>query len=452
MNLFLLHTINCLTMILYHYNNNSATVGNATLLRYNKKSISFDELGRKGEKKLKEKGRLFILLLLSLQIILFIFFTCTDLITFYITFECSMIPLFSLIFIFGKRKERINAAYYLFFYTLIGSISFLIGIGYLIINEGTSSLIALNFMSLSPEIQIKAFLFFFLPFAVKLPMIPFHLWLPEAHVEASTEGSVLLAALLLKISGYGIIKILFKLFPIGCIYFKPLIMALGLISILLISFSIFRQLDLKKIIAYTSILHMNLALLGLFTFNIEGFYGGYSLMIVHGFVSSGLFILIGYLYNRHHTRALFYYSGLNIHLPKWSLMFFLFTLANCSFPFTGAFIPEMLIFLSLFKNSITIGYMTLIGGFLIVVSSFLTYLRLTTGISGKALASQNTGVLPGERRSANIPLSANRDITEKEFELTFGLMFFISIGFFCPKIFFNIPLIKVLSLLYCLNI
>jgi proton-translocating NADH-quinone oxidoreductase chain M len=441
----------------------------------------------------KETTLLFSILLLSLQIILYIFFTVTDLVPFYVTFEASMIPLFNIIFIFGKRQERINAAYYLFFYTLIGSLSFLIGIGYLIINEGNSSLIALNFMTIIPNLQIKLFLLFFIPFAVKLPLVPFHLWLPEAHVEASTEGSVLLAALLLKISGYGIIKVLFNLLPLGSLYFKPIILTLGLLSVLLIAFSLFRQLDIKKIIAYTSILHMNLALLGLFTFNIEGFYGAYSLMIIHGFVSSGLFILIGFLYNRFHSRALFDYSGLDIYMPKWSLLFFLFTLANCSFPFTGAFIPEILLFLSLFKNSILIGFITLLGGFLIVIVSFLTYIRITKGTVSKKinglLVLPDKPMAKGKDKSAFQPMAKGRvgaackgretsrplaigcfpspkagwektgpqresflhierDLSKGEYELLCGLILFIGLTFFFPKIFFNIPELKVLALLY----
>lgn len=397
---------------------------------------------------IKDSDNRFLGLIIVLHWILFILFTTTNLLQFYITFEGSMIPLYYLILFYGKRKKKINAAYYLFFYTFLGSLSFLIGLIYFHITYGTVSLQTLSFFT-KPLIQIILFPLFFIPLAVKLPVLPFHIWLPEAHVEASTEGSVLLAAIMLKIGSYGILKILFRLLPLGCLYFKPIVQIIGLISVILISFSLFRLLDLKKIIAYSSIIHMNLVLLAFFSFHLEGIEGGYSLMIFHGWVSSALFICIGFLYNKFHTRSLYYYSGLSSIMPKFSFLFFLLILSNCSFPFTGPFIGEMLIFLSLFKDSIFVASLTLIASFLIVISSLLTFLRICGGILNPLLFLQ--------KRKSDLGIPKNNsefqplfDLNKIEFELLLSISLFLFLSTLFPKIFLNLsilPLNFILTLL-----
>lgn len=181
-------------------------------------------------------------------------------------------------------------------------------------------------------------------------MVPFHIWLPEAHVEAPTIGSVILASLLLKLGGYGFIRFVIPMFPFGTFYFLPILQILGVVSVLYASLATIRQSDIKRIIAYSSIAHMNLIVLGIFTCTFQGLDGAIYLMIGHGIVSSGLFLCVGVLYDRYHTRLLRYYGGVGQIMPLFSIFFFLFTLANMSFPGTSNFIGEFLIFVGLFKT------------------------------------------------------------------------------------------------------
>jgi len=190
---------------------------------------------------------------------------------------------------------------------------------------------------------------FFIAFAAKIPMFPFHLWLPEAHVEAPTIGSVILASLLLKLGGYGFLRFSLTMLPNASCYFLDLVVALSIISIIYASLTTIRQTDLKRIIAYSSIAHMNLLVLGLFSFNQQGIEGAIYLMVAHGIVSSGLFFCVGILYDRYHTRQIRYYSGLVQVMPLFAVCFFLFTLANMSFPGTSNFIGELLILIGIFQ-------------------------------------------------------------------------------------------------------
>ena len=229
-------------------------------------------------------------------------------ILFYILFESVLIPMFIMIGVWGSRERKIFASYQFFIYTCFGSVLMLLGIVYLYIEFGTSSYIDLlmwcNFL---PEnVQIWLFFAFFFSFAVKVPMIPVHVWLPEAHVEAPTAGSVLLAGILLKLGGYGMIRFLVPLFPFGTFYFLPFVYVISLLGVLYTSAVTVRQVDLKKIIAYSSVGHMNFVTLGLFSLTFNGLSGSIFLMLSHGIVSSALFICIGILYDRYKTRVLFY--------------------------------------------------------------------------------------------------------------------------------------------------
>jgi len=199
----------------------------------------------------------------------------------------------------------------------------------------------------SPNEQLFLWFSFFASFSVKIPILPFHIWLPEAHVEAPTTGSVLLAGILLKLGIYGFLRFSLPLFPFASLYFLPLVYSIAILGILYSSLVTLRQIDLKKIVAYASIGHMNFVLLGLFSFSLEGLIGSMYIMLSHGFISSALFSTIGMLYDRHHSRILFYYRGLAHVMPLFAFFFFFFNLANSSFPGTSSFLGEFLILLPL---------------------------------------------------------------------------------------------------------
>lgn len=236
-------------------------------------------------------------------------------------------------------------------YTTIGSLLFLISILYLNNLFGNLNFFFLFNYNFSNNQQILLWLSFFITFATKVPMFPFHLWLPEAHVEASTPSSIILAALLLKLGYYGFIRFFINLFPFANIYFNPLIYTLCSIGILYGSFLALAQIDFKKLIAYSSIAHMNLCILSVFSKDIICICGGYVLMLGHGLVSAALFFLVGKLYERFHTRLIDYYSGLSYTMPIFSTFFFFFTISNFAFPISLNFVGELLIVLGLVHNN-----------------------------------------------------------------------------------------------------
>jgi len=259
---------------------------------------------------------------------------------------------------FGSRSRKIEAAFKFFIYTYIGSLLLFLGLTYIYYVKGSLDLLFLLSSSFSHNEQLFLWFSFFSSFSVKFPIVPFHLWLPEAHVEAPTAGSVLLAGILLKLGIYGFLRFSIPLFPFANSFFLPLVYTIAILSIFYSSFSTIRQIDLKKIIAYASIGHMNFILLGLFSLSLEGFIGSLYIMLSHGFISSALFSSIGFLYDRHHSRLLYYYRGLASLLPLFSTFFFFFNLANASFPGTSSFIGEFLILLPLFQFNPFIAILT----------------------------------------------------------------------------------------------
>lgn len=281
-------------------------------------------------------------------------FCVLDLLIFYIFFESVLIPMFLIIGIWGSRERKIRASYFFFIYTLLGSVLMLLGIIYIYDQVGSTDYETLLNVSLTVPEQKYLWLAFFASFATKVPMMPMHIWLPEAHVEAPTAGSVILAGVLLKLGTYGFIRFSLPLFPEASIYFTPLVYSMGAIAVIYTSLTAIRQTDLKRIIAYTSVAHMNLVIIGLFSFNIIGLEGAMLQSLSHGFVASALFLIIGIIYDRHHTRMVKYYGGLVHIMPIFSIIFLIFTMANIALPGTSSFVGEILILVGVYKTNTTI--------------------------------------------------------------------------------------------------
>jgi proton-translocating NADH-quinone oxidoreductase chain M len=297
--------------------------------------------------------RAFLVSLIAIEIILILVFTVNDLFLFYILYESILIPIFIIVGVWGSRLRKTRAAYFFFFYTLFGSLLILAAILYISSVYETTNFTLLThsttFIS-NPESHKFLFLAFFIAFAVKVPIIPFHIWLPETHVEAPAVGSALLAGILLKLGVFGIIKYAITLFPAASIEFSPFATSLGAIGVIYASFTAIRQTDLKRIIAYTSIAHINLNVIGIFSFTTVGLVGSIIQAISHGLVSTGLFLLIGSLYDRHGSRILIHYGGLCHVIPVFSIAFIAFSLANIGLPLTSAFVSEICLFAAIFTN------------------------------------------------------------------------------------------------------
>lgn len=321
----------------------------------------------------------FLVAFLFLETFMIAVFCMLDLVLFYVFFESVLIPMFLIIGIWGSRERKIRAAYQFFLYTLIGSLFMLLAILLIYFQVGTTDLQVLVTTEFSERRQFFLWLAFFFSFAVKVPMIPFHIWLPEAHVEAPTSGSVILAGILLKLGTYGFLRFSIPLFPEATVYFTPLIYTLSVLGIIYASFTTLRQIDLKKIIAYSSVAHMGFVTLGLFSLNAQGIEGAILLMLSHGFVASALFLCIGILYDRTHTRLIRYYGGLVQTMPLFSFFFFVFTLGNLSLPGTSSFVGEFLILLGVFQTNTFIATLAATGMILGGAYSIWLYNRVVFG-------------------------------------------------------------------------
>jgi proton-translocating NADH-quinone oxidoreductase chain M len=298
---------------------------------------------------------------------------------FYLLFESVLIPMFILVGIWGSRERKIFASTQLILYTLFGSLFILNGIIYFLLTTGSADINIITVTPLEPAIEFILWSLFFFGFCIKVPMMPFHLWLPEAHVEAPTAGSVLLAGVILKLGSYGFIRFLIYLWPFICLYFIPLIFVLATISVIFGSLITLRQIDIKKIIAYSSIVHMNFSLFGLFSFSIPGLLGGLIATLSHGFISSGLFLSVGVLYERYHSRLLKYYGGLAQLMPFFSIYFFFLTLGNISFPFTLNFLGEFLTILGLFYKNLLLAVLNIFSLILSTIYAFWLMNRILFG-------------------------------------------------------------------------
>ena len=320
----------------------------------------------------------FLIAILVMESLMIGVFCSLDLIIFYLFFEGGLIPMFLIIGIWGGER-RVYSAFKFFLFTLLGSILMLIAIITIYWTAGTTNVIQLYELGIDLKYQNLLWLAFFSSFAVKTPMWPVHTWLPDAHVEAPTAGSVVLAAILLKLAGYAFIRFSLGLFPIASDFFTPLIYFLSLIAIVFISLVALMQDDMKKLIAYSSVAHMGFVTLGIFTLTQQGIEGSIIQMISHGFVSAALFVCVGVLYDRSHSRMISTYGGIVSIMPKFSIVFMIFTLAAIGLPGTSGFIGEFLILVGAFQKSFLVAAIASLGVILAAAYMLWLYKRVVFG-------------------------------------------------------------------------
>ena len=327
---------------------------------------------------IKVRLRDFLIAILIMESFMIGVFCSLDLIVFYLFFEAGLIPMFLIIGIWGGPK-RVYSAFKFFLYTLLGSVLMLVAIISIYWIAGTTDFVKLYEIGIDAKYQNLLWLAFFSSFAVKTPMWPVHTWLPDAHVEAPTAGSVLLAAILLKMAGYGFIRFSIGLFPIASEFFTPLIYTLSLIAIIFTSLIALMQNDMKKLIAYSSVAHMGFVTLGIFTLQQQGIEGSIIQMISHGLVSAALFLCVGVVYDRVHSRLIDTYGGIVTVVPKYSILFMLFTLAALGLPGTSGFIGEFLILMGAFKDNILVAVIASLGVILGAAYMLWLYKRVVFG-------------------------------------------------------------------------
>jgi NADH-quinone oxidoreductase subunit M len=305
-------------------------------------------------------------------------FVALDLVLFYLFFEAGLIPMFLIIGVWGG-KRRVYAAFKFFLYTLLGSVLMLLAVIAMYWDAGTTDIVALLQHKFAPNLQTWLWLAFFASLAVKMPMWPVHTWLPDAHVEAPTAGSVILAAILLKMGGYGFIRFSLPMFPDASTAFAPLVYALSIVAIIYTSLVAMMQEDMKKLIAYSSVAHMGFVTMGLFTMTPQGIQGAMFTMISHGLVSGALFLCVGVIYDRMHTREIAAYGGLVNRMPLYALAFMVFTMANVGLPGTSGFIGEFLSLVGAFRANPTVAFLATTGVILSAAYALWLYARVIYG-------------------------------------------------------------------------
>ena len=328
---------------------------------------------------IKNRLKDFLVAILIMESLMIGVFCSLDLVVFYLFFEGGLIPMFLIIGIWGGEK-RVYSAFKFFLYTLLGSVLMLVAIISIYWMTGTTDVTYLYNIGIDAKYQNLLWLAFFSSFAVKTPMWPVHTWLPDAHVEAPTAGSVLLAAILLKMAGYGFIRFSLGLFPIASEYFVPLVYILSLVAIIYTSLVALMQEDMKKLIAYSSVAHMGFVTLGIFTITQQGLEGSIYQMISHGLVSAALFLSVGVLYERSHTRLINNYGGLVSIMPKYAIIFMIFTLGAVGLPGTSGFVGEFLILMGAFKKSFLVATIASLGVILAAAYMLWLYKRVIFGI------------------------------------------------------------------------
>ena len=343
------------------------------------------------EKRLKE----YFIAFLVLETLMIGVFAALDLVLFYLFFEAGLIPMFLIIGIWGG-KRRIYASFKFFLYTLLGSLLMLVAIMAMYWHAGTTDIPTLLTHRFPAGMQTWLWLAFFASFAVKMPMWPVHTWLPDAHVEAPTAGSVILAAILLKMGGYGFIRFSIPMFPHASADFAPLVFALSVIAIVYTSLVALMQEDMKKLIAYSSVAHMGFVTMGLFTLTPQGIQGAMFQMVSHGIVSGALFLCVGVVYDRMHTREIAAYGGLTERMPRYAVAFMVFTMANVGLPGTSGFIGEFLTLLGAFRANTWVAAIATTGVILSAAYALWLFARVMFGPLDKPSLKSITDLSPRE--------------------------------------------------------
>ncbi len=308
---------------------------------------------------------------LLMEVLMIGVFASQDLFLFYIFFEAGLIPMFLIIGVWGG-DNRIYASYKFFLYTLLGSVLMLIAMLWMVNEAGTTDIPTLMQFEFSSNAQTWLWLAFFASFAVKMPMWPVHTWLPDAHVQAPTAGSVILAGVLLKLGGYGFIRFSLPMFPDASAQFAWFVLALSMVAVIYTSLVALVQADMKKLIAYSSVAHMAIVTAGLFAFNVQGIEGAMMVMLGHGLVSGALFLCVGVIYDRLHTREIARYGGLSTNMPRYAVFFLLFTMASIGLPGTSNFIGEFLALAGVYEVSTAVTLVLTTG--IILGAAYMLYL------------------------------------------------------------------------------
>ena len=326
------------------------------------------------EKRVKE----YMIAFLLLETLMIGVFCALDIVLFYVFFEAGLIPMFIIIGVWGG-KRRVYASFKFFLYTLLGSVLMLLAIMAMYWQAGTTDIPTLLTHNFPADMQTWLWIAFFASFAVKLPMWPVHTWLPDAHVEAPTAGSVILAAILLKMGGYGFLRFSLPMFPVASEMFAPFVFTLSVVAIIYTSLVALMQEDMKKLIAYSSVAHMGYVTMGIFTFNHVGIQGSIFQMLSHGLVSGALFLCVGVIYDRMHTREIAAYGGLVNNMPKYAVVFLIFTLANVGMPGTSGFIGEFLTLLGVFEVNTWVAFFATTGVVLSAAYALWLYRKVIFG-------------------------------------------------------------------------
>jgi NADH-quinone oxidoreductase subunit M len=327
---------------------------------------------------IEERVKEYMIAFLVLETLMIGVFCALDLVLFYLFFEGGLIPMFLIIGVWGGTR-RVYASFKFFLYTLLGSVLMLLAIMAMYWHAGTTDIPTLLTHRFPPDMQWWLWLAFFASFAVKLPMWPVHTWLPDAHVEAPTAGSVILAGILLKMGGYGFLRFSLPMFPAASQEFAPFVFTLSVVAIVYTSLVALAQEDVKKLIAYSSVAHMGFVTMGIFSFTVQGVDGAIFQMLSHGLVSAALFLCVGVVYDRVHTREIAAYGGLVNRMPMYAFVFMVFTLANVGLPGTSGFIGEFLTLVGAFKANTWVAFIATIGVILSAAYALYLYRRMIFG-------------------------------------------------------------------------